>query len=146
MKTDLLINWLIGTLILKGVAFKWHSLKLFLIPYADDVVMLFESREDPRYIRIVKYWFKLLKQTKDCLTESVYNIPPKSAYRQSQLGHSLLRDMLFNFGSGEVCLNQGGGDENLFLAAFKQRIGDTYLQTWNQNINNNRKSILYKDF
>ena len=59
---------------------------------------------------------------------------------------SLLRDMLFNFGFGEVWLNHGVGDENLFLAAFKQRIGDTYLQTWNQNINNNRKSILYKEF
>ena len=54
--------------------------------------------------------------------------------------------MLFNFGFGEVWLNQGVGDEKLFLAAFKQRIGDTYLQTWNQKINSNRKSILYKEF
>ena len=27
-----------------------------------------------RYIRVVKYWFKLLKQTNDRLTKSVYNI------------------------------------------------------------------------
>ena len=63
---------------------------------------------------------------------------------------SLLRDMLFNFGFGEVSLNQGVGDENLFLAAFKQRIGDTYfsdsLFEWNLNINKSRKSILYKEF
>ena len=44
-----------------------------------------------------------------------------------------------NFGFGEVWLSQGVGDEKLFLAAFKQTIGDTYLQTWHQNINNNRK-------
>ena len=53
--------------------------------------------------------------------------------------------MLLNVCFGEVWLNQEVGNEKLFLTAFKQRIGDTYLQTWNQNINNNRKSILYKE-
>ena len=101
-----------------------------------------------RYIKMIKYWFKLLKQTNDRLTKSVYNIQNKSADRHESKSNwaSLLRDMLFNFGFGELWLNQGVGDEKLFLAVFKQRIGDTYLQTWNQNINNNRKSILYKNF
>ena len=83
-----------------------------------------------RYIRIVRYWFKLLKQTNDPLTKSVYNM-----FFEVQIGMSpnpagrLLRDLLFKFGFGEMWLNQGIGDEKLFLAAFKQRIGDIYLQT-----------------
>ena len=41
-----------------------------------------------RYIRIVKYWFKLLKQTHDRLTKSVYNNPPPPK-KKVQIGMNL---------------------------------------------------------
>lgn len=101
-----------------------------------------------RYVRIVKYWFKLLKQPNNRLTKQIYDIQKSyiDIHDDKANWASLLRDMLFNLGFGEVWYNQGVEEEERFLQVFKQRITDNYMQVWKQKIGNTRKSLLYRRF
>lgn len=55
---------------------------------------------------------------------------------------SLLESMGFN----NVWLAQGVGDMNLFLAIFKQRLSDNFIQGWNDRIQNSTRAKTYSLF
>ena len=59
---------------------------------------------------------------------------------------NMLLNMLFNFGFGEVWLNQGSGMTNCFLQHSNRQSEILIYRHGIKNINNNRKSILYKEF
>ena len=57
---------------------------------------------------------------------------------------SLVKNMLFKHGFGNVWVQQYVPNENSFLSIFTQRINDISLQTCNENINNVSDHRLYK--
>ena len=63
-------------------------------------------------------------------------------------GHplSILCYLLSNCGLMHAWLNQGVGNETLFLKTFEQRLKDIFLQDWHTRIAENSKLQLYNYF
>ena len=57
-----------------------------------------------------------------------------------------IKNMLCTYGFGDVWLNQGVGNADLFVYTFKQRLIDMSVQTWHDDVSNNSKLHLYRNF
>mgnify|MGYP000426324330 FL=1 len=57
-----------------------------------------------------------------------------------------VKAVLENLGFYNVWLNKGLENENLFVNIFKQRMGDTYLQDWNSEIEHSSRARTYRLF
>ena len=56
-----------------------------------------------------------------------------------------LNKLLFSDGFGFVCINQGVGDEELFMKSVVLRLTDIAKQTWNSEIDSIPKLSLYRE-
>ena len=54
--------------------------------------------------------------------------------------------MLFSYGFGHAWIFQGVGNEALFLEQFVQRLKDTYMVSWRNDVEKNLKLRSYKEF
>ena len=99
-----------------------------------------------RKIRIVKYWFKILNSSENSFLRKIYNdlflISESSPEQITWV--SLFKKMLFQYGFGNVWLEQGVFNESKFLNMFEQRIKDNFLQLWNSDVNSTSDFRLYK--
>ena len=57
---------------------------------------------------------------------------------------ALVRKLLCEMGFYEVWLQQGVGDVNIFLSAFRQRVYDQFQQSWHNEIQNSSRAIFYR--
>ena len=57
---------------------------------------------------------------------------------------ALVRKLLCEMGFYEVWLQQGVGDVNTFLSAFKQRVSDQFQQSWHNEIHNLSRAIFHR--
>ena len=57
---------------------------------------------------------------------------------------ALVRKLLCEMGFYEVWLQQGVGDVNIFLSAFRQRVYDQFQQPWHNEIQNSSRAIFYR--
>ena len=57
---------------------------------------------------------------------------------------TLVRDLLYRSGFGDVWLNQRVVNKDLFLEEFKQRIKDMYLQEWIAEVRESSEGRLFK--
>jgi len=96
-----------------------------------------------RYLRIVKYWFKILQSPNRRLIYKLYNLQKNHMEANVNIVNwvSLLKDFLFRYGFGDVWLFQGVGDVDNFMIVMKQRIKDVYNQTWHATVQDSRKAI-----
>ena len=101
-----------------------------------------------RYLRIVKYWFKILQSPNRRLIYKLYNVQKNHMEANVNIVNwvSLLKDFLFRYGFGDVWLFQGVGDVDNFMIVMKQRIKDVYNQTWHATVQDSRKAITYRTF
>ena len=104
-----------------------------------------------RLLRVVKYWFKIIRSTNEKYIKHVYDMmlndfqlfPEKKSWVKS------IRNIFENLGFNIVWLNQGVENVKLFLSVFKQRIYDNYNQIWNSDLQNSSRAKtyrLYSDF
>lgn len=56
---------------------------------------------------------------------------------------SLVRDLLMSLGFYEVWLNQGVGNYDVFIAIFKQRLTDTFIQGWQERLRISTRAVFY---
>jgi len=56
-----------------------------------------------------------------------------------------IENLLSRYGNNNVWMNQGVGNESLFMFKFKQRVKDYYLQEWTESVNKNSKLSLLKN-
>ena len=100
-----------------------------------------------KYIRIVKYWLKILNIKQTRLTKVLYNVQFNALTNSHTIVNwvSKVRNLLCSYGFGEAWYNQGVGDVNLFLVLFKQRAIDLYLHDWFFNLENSNKALLYRN-
>ena len=59
---------------------------------------------------------------------------------------SEIKYMLCTYGFGDVWINQGVGNIDMFLCTFKQRLVDTSAQTWHDDVSNNCKLDVYSKY
>ena len=79
---------------------------------------------------------------------------PKRAYNMLLYLHDQSRNtwasyvcfLLHKYGFDEVWVNQGVGDENLFLKTFKERLIVAYQIEWNESIQSSGRFTLYSTF
>ena len=99
-------------------------------------------------LRVIKYWFKVLKKSDTKFTKLIYNVlindlnlnPGKRTWVTQ------VKETLESYGFAHVWLAQGVGNETIFLKLLKQRIRDNYLQVWNAQNNLSSRSELYHTF
>ena len=99
-----------------------------------------------RKLRILKYWLKIVNSDDNNLTKIVYKNLLLDATSQTKCENwvSLVKNLLETNGFGFVWRNQGVDNINLFLAQFKQRLQDCFIQKNDEEINNVSENRLYK--
>ena len=88
-----------------------------------------------RYIRITRYWFKLLYSSNIILLR-VYTVSLQDC--EKGLGYEYKNTFI------SVWIQPGVAESlqcypNIFISAFKQRLIDNFIQTWKSDILTNRK-------
>ena len=95
-----------------------------------------------RYIRIIKYWFKLCNTDNIILKASLLDSQRDTL--QGKLNWCThIRNMLARYGFLEVYDNVMHVDANVFIPLFRQRLIDEYLQQWRESLSNNNVLTLY---
>ena len=96
-----------------------------------------------RYVRIIKYWIKIVKSEnvivnmfyKDMVDKAnigIKNWASQVKYLLDSYGFSYVWDMQFNYDVPDICID------------FKQRIVDDFLQHWKFIIESSRSLIMYR--
>ena len=98
-----------------------------------------------RYIRITRYWIKLLYSS-NIILQTVYNVSLQDCEKGLLNWVTSIKTLLSQFGFNHVWLNPYSVDPNIFISAFKQRLIDNFIQTWKSDILTNRKLFLYNNF
>ena len=99
-----------------------------------------------RYVRIVKYWLKIMKYNNIRFTKIVYNVLLCDAQNGKINWVSRLKHLLESLGFGYVWLYQGVENDKLFFIIFNRRIRENYGQRLHselQNISRGRDFILF---
>ena len=97
-----------------------------------------------RYVSIVKYWFKVISSD-NILLQTAYNISLVDALNGKHNWVSRLKQLLFDYGFANVWESPFQYDNNIFINAFKQRIIDSFLQSWYSDVESSSVlSVLYK--
>lgn len=98
-------------------------------------------------VNIVRYWLKLCSMFDTKYPKIVYNflVDQINDRPNTRNWASNVKDLLSRLGFYEVWLSQGVGNSKVFLNLFKQRVKDTYIQTWNEQLQNSSRSLFYKE-
>lgn len=97
-------------------------------------------------IRMISYWCRVSDVTQNKLSNQIYSLI-LSLNRDGILNSKWLnyiKTLIQNNGFSNLWTNQNNSNKKWFYMAFKQKIKDQYIQTWNHLINNSSSSITYK--
>ena len=99
-----------------------------------------------RYLVIVKYWFKILMSNDNKYINLIYRmILSDMESRPSTVNWaSLVKHLLLSLGFYEVWLAQGVGNYYAFIAIFKQRLTDTFIQNWHSRLQSSTRAVFYR--
>ena len=95
-----------------------------------------------RLLKIVKYWLKIIKSN-NCILRSLYDDMLFCNHKTCNWRCRVQR-LLLSTGFGDVWFNHYVANEPLFLACFKQRLTDNFVQSRDEFFNNSSKCFLYK--
>ena len=74
----------------------------------------------------------------------VYNIMRRDSEWLPDKVNWVSLSCLMSVGFNEVWLNQGVGDCNRFLVAWKQRLTDNFILNWRSRLNSSTKATFYR--
>ena len=98
------------------------------------------------YVKVIKYWIKLVEMDNTQLPKSAYN----TLYLLDDAGKTNwvthVKNLLYRYGFAYAYINQGVGNNAVFISLFKQRVLDNYIQEWHSIINDSPKLSCYKMF
>ena len=57
-----------------------------------------------------------------------------------------IKDLLFQYGYGYVCISQDVGHINMFVSSFKQRLKDCLTQNWSDDLSSSSRCDTYCTF
>jgi hypothetical protein len=100
-----------------------------------------------RHFRIIKYWLKVIKSSDMKYMSHVYNMMLEDMLMSNNKNWAMLVKLLLqNLGFAEVWINQGVGNEQLFLVQLKQRLRDVFVQNWRNRLCEFTRADLYDSF
>ncbi|XP_071104703.1 uncharacterized protein [Haliotis cracherodii] len=100
-----------------------------------------------QHIRILKYWFKILKMPIDRLPRKCYNMMLLYEKHGSRSWVYDVKSLLNDCGYGYVWRNQCvPNNPDSFLVSLRQRLKDIYLQKWASHVLSSEKCNYYKLF
>ena len=94
----------------------------------------------------IKYWLKILKMPESRYTKCCYAMVKRMDERGKKTWATCVKEMLYKYGFGIVWIEQGVGDESLFISQFVQRLKDCHNQDWYREIHNSSKLSVYCTF
>ena len=99
-----------------------------------------------RLVRIVKYWFKILRLNTNNPVRIIYDLLLNDSNDNSLHNNwaSYLRDVLFENGFGYVWIDQCVSNETTFISQFHQRIKDGFIQNNTSDLSRVSDHRLYK--
>ena len=94
-----------------------------------------------RYTRMIKYWCKIIR-TGNTLVNTLYRaLVSMTSNGASNIWVCSIKSLLENYWFSYVWINEDNIDLHKFPILFKQRVYETFAQTWFNNVNNS--SVLY---
>ena len=97
-----------------------------------------------RYVRVIKYWIKLMKSD-NVLIKELYLDMMVDANRGLKNWASQVKMLLDMYGFSHIWLTQHVTNLENFHIVFKQRVIDEFIQNWHVHIDNSKSLILYKN-
>ena len=97
-----------------------------------------------RYIKIIKYWLKLLNADQNRYIRVCYQYQYEKAERNGDCWGLNVKNLLYSLGFGIVWENQGVGNELVFISEFKQRCFDVGGQQWHETLAETSKLDTYR--
>ena len=100
-----------------------------------------------RYFIIIKYWLKIVNSEENKMIKHVYNQMLLDLELDNRRVNwaSLVKKLLSELGFYEVWLQQNVGDHQMFLAIFKQRVRDSFIQTWNSELAESSMTLFFRN-
>ena len=94
---------------------------------------------------MINYWFKILESEQRMNIKYAYKmLVTDLENRPNSINWvSKVIDILSILGFHEAWLNQGVGNKNNFLAEFKIRLNDNFVQNWNSRISESSRALFY---
>ena len=99
-----------------------------------------------RYIGIINFWLRILKQDHDRLTKQAYHLQLGWVESDTKCWALEVKRLLMVHGFGEAWYNQGVGDVSIFKNLFKRRCRDIETQNWHSAVNSMDRLKYYKVF
>ena len=96
-----------------------------------------------RYIRIIKFWFKIIR-TNNIIMNSIVETCISDIDKGITNWFANVRNLLEKYGFLDIWLDPLSVNQNQFIAIFKQRLLDEYIQEWRASVNNNDILFLYR--
>ena len=98
-----------------------------------------------RYINIIKFWIKVTHTEEQKYIKLTYNMMLRDLelHPNKQNWASMVKHLLSRLGFLEVWNAQGTGDISNFLAIFKIRVKDIYIQDWHSRLENSTRARFY---
>ena len=98
-----------------------------------------------RYIAIIKYWLKIISCNENKYIKQVYNtmLNDMETHPLKQNWALSVKQLLSRLGFMEVWDSQGVGNELLFLAHFKTRVNDIFMQEWHSRLEASTRARFY---
>ena len=99
-----------------------------------------------RELRILKYWFKIIKLNNNNPVKIIYNLLVRELNVNENVKNwaSLFKDLLDRNGFGNVWIEQNVQNEQMFLSIFENRIKDIFVQNNNASLVNLSEHRLYR--
>ena len=98
-----------------------------------------------RYIRILKYWLKIVHGKKSHYINVLYCREVRDIDTNDKMSWARsVKNLLCGIGFGEVWYNQGVGNIDLFVKILKQRLTDINFQDWQSRLDNSSRARFYR--
>ena len=104
--------------------------------------------QSQRYLMIIKFWLKVVNLEPHKFVRLMYD----TMLRDIEINERkvnwafLVRQLLCNLGFREVWMQQNVGNCNAFLAMFRQRVRDIFVQNWISELDNSSRALFYRSF
>lgn len=109
-----------------------------------------ETNRFPIYVnsavKCVCFWLKLVQMEDQRIPRKAYNMLYSLDDRGKENWVSKVRVCLFEYGYGFVWMNQGVGNVNDFIKAFRQRLIDCTWQKWSDHIQTSERFEMYRNY
>ena len=145
--------WGFGNLdIIERVQLKFYKQILYLKKSTPSFMVYGELGAYPLFIdiqsRIISFWCKVNNNLKNDTAKTIYDLiyylNEKEKLNSPWLNH--IRKIINTNGFGNVWTSQNNVNSKWFINAFKQKLKDQYIQTWNALVNQSSSGKNYQIF